>query len=795
MGCSLAYHLCKEGLTDVLLVEKGELTSGSTWHAAGQITHSVSHYGLAKMSAYGTELYPRLEAETGQSATWHGPGSLRIVYDDEEMDSQLYTLSIGLGLGHEMEMVGPDRVRELHPFYDVEGVKAALHTPHDGHVDPAGVTRALAQGAKQMGAEIVRNNRVIGVEQSPCGEWRVLTEKGSVDCEIVVNAGGTYARQIGSWFGLNLPIANLLHHYLITNPVPEFMDLDRELPVMRDDKEVSGYIRMEQKSGLVGIYEKTGAKTAWDGGTPWEAENHLFDPDYDRIMPWLEKAMRRVPIFADLGIKRVVHGAITHSADGHMLAGPSGVRNVWVIGGASVGIAWGPGAGKYMAQWMVHGAADISMASFDPRRFGAKIDSDYVLDKGKEDYELRHEIPYPHLDRPACRPERSKLSPLHEDLAGRGAVYEEVFGWERPYWYATDGVAAEHIYSFRRDPVMHRVVGAEVSGLRDSVGIADLTAFAKVEVSGKDAYGFLGRISSNRLPQKDGSIRLTYFVNPNGRIEGEATMMRLSEGTYYMVYAAAREWALLDWMAHQLRPDEDVRFENMSERRGVLMVAGPKSRNLLAQATDAALDNDSFPWLNGRRIAAAGIQDVIAMRVTYTGELGWELHVPMDGMAAVHGRLAAAGERMGLVHVGSACLNAIRMEKGYKSGHELTNEVTLAEAGLERFSRASGFQGAERSLQAPEKWKLALLRLDEPSGSRPADPLGAEAVWSGHDYAGIMTSGGYGYESGAWLGWAYLNPGYAAPGTELEVMVLGERRRAEVAGDVQFDPENKRARA
>ena len=795
MGCALAYHLCAEGWRDLILLEKAELTSGSTWHAAGQITHSVSHYGLAKMAAYGTELYPRLEAETGQSCSWHGCGSLRLAYEDAEVDWLHYTLSIGRGLGHAMEIVGPERIRELHPFYNLDGVQAALHTPHDGHVDPAGVAFGMAAGARQMGARVIRRNRATGLAQKPNGEWIVHTEQGDIACEIVVNAGGTYARQIGRWAGLELPIANLLHHYLITEPVPEFLDLETELPVVRDDRQVSGYIRMEQKSGLIGIYEKANAVTVWDEGTPWEAENELFDPDYDRILPWLEAAMERMPVFAELGIKRVVHGAITHPPDGNMLLGPSGVRNLWLCCGSQVGIAWGPGAGKYLAQWMVHGAADISMASFDPRRFGARIDEAYRIEKAKEDYLLRHEIPFPNLDRPACRPARSKTSPLYEVLKARGAVYQDVYGWERPFWYATEGVEQAHIHAFRRS-ALHEVVGAEVRGLRAAAGIADLTAFAKLEIHGADAAAFLERVSSNRLPRRTGAVTLTYFVNPNGRIEGEATLLRLAEDRFYAVYAAVKEAALLDWLTEQRRDGEAVGFDNVSEAYGVLMLAGPESRAILGACCAAPLDNAAFPWLSAQAVSVAGIEQVRALRVTYTGELGWELHVPMAGLRAVYDALTAAGEARGLVHVGSAALNALRMEKAYKSGHELTNEVTLAEADVLRFARAEGFQGAAISRAAPEKWQLAYLQLEEPAADAPqADPLGSESVWLDGTCVGSIASGGYGYGVEACLAWAYVRPDCAAPGRELEVMVLGAPRRARVLAGPVWDAENLRPRA
>ncbi|MFT5220773.1 MAG: dimethylglycine dehydrogenase [Gammaproteobacteria bacterium] len=793
MGCSLAYHLCKEGESDVLLLEKGELTSGSTWHAAGQITHSVSHYSLAKMAAYGTELYPRLEDETGQSCTWHGSGSLRIAYTQDEVDWIKYTLSVGKGLGHQMEIVYPERIAELHPFYNLDGVKAALYTPHDGHVDPAGVALAMAKGARMMGATVIRQNRVTGVTPQGNG-FIVHTEQGDIEAAQVVNAGGTYARQIGAWVGLDLPIANMLHHYLITDTVPEFVALEKELPVIRDDSQVSGYIRMEQQSGLIGIYEKANAASVWDDGTPWESENELFEPDYDRIMPWLENALERMPVLADKGIKSVVHGAITHPPDGNMLLGPSGRKNFWLCCGSQVGIAWGPGAGKYLAQWMIHGAADVSMRSFDPRRFGARIDDHYRIDKAKEDYLLRHEIPYPHLDRPDLRPSHSKTSPLYDALKARGAVYEDVYGWERPYWYATNGVEPKHINSFRRS-VLFDIIGNEVRGLRAHAAIADLTAFAKIEISGSDAQSFLNRIQSNKLPQNEGSISLTYLVMENGRIEGETTIVKLSHNLYYLVYAAVREAALLDWMQNEVTLAESVAFNNVSEDYGVIMLAGPASRRILAECSATAFDNNAFRWLSGQTIMVAGVDGVRALRVTYTGELGWELHVPMAGMLAVYEGLMATMHSDGIIHIGSATLNSVRMEKAYRSGSEITNEVTITEADVARFSRDDGFQGVGSSLQAPTRWVLAYLQLDEPAADAvQCDPLGSESVWYQGKPVGQISSGGYGYDQGRFLAFAYIKPELNRIGTEFEVLVMGEPRRAVIVEQCVYDPQNKRPR-
>ncbi len=795
MGCSLAYHLCKEGETGVVLLEKGELTSGSTWHAAGQITHSVSHYSLAKMVAYGTELYPKLEHETGQSCSWHGSGSLRIAYSDDEVDWIKYILSVGKGLGHAMEIIGPGRIAELHPFYNLEGVKAALYTPHDGHVDPAGVALAMAKGARTMGASVIRQNRVTAITHAENDSFIVHTVRGDIKAQCVVNAGGTYARQVGEWLGLDLPIANMLHHYLITDTVPEFARLDKELPVIRDDQQVSGYIRMEQNSGLIGIYEKANAASVWDDGTPWDSENELFEPDYDRIMPWLENSLERMPILADKGIKSVVHGAITHPPDGNMLLGPSGVKNFWLCCGSQVGIAWGPGAGKYLAQWMVKGAADVSMRSFDPRRFGARIDDEYRIEKAKEDYLLRHEIPFPHLDRPECRPSHSKLSPLYAILKQKGAVYEDIYGWERPYWYAINGVEQKHINSFRRSELFD-VIGNEVGGMRAHAGIADLTAFAKIEIFGADTDCYLNRISSNKLPQKPGSITLTYLVMDNGRIEGEATFIKLGDNHYYIVYAAVREAALLNWMMEQLQAGESIDFNNVSEDYGVIMLAGPKSRKILADCTDAALDNASFRWLSSRHINVASVDNVRALRVTYTGELGWELHVPMAGMLDVYQALVSSPHSDGLVHVGSATLNSVRMEKAYRSGSEITNEVTLAEAGVTRFSRHGGFQGAGVSLAPAQRWFLAYLQIDEPAvDAVQADPFGSESIWFEGNAVGQISSGGYGYHAGRYLAFAYIRPELNQIGTELEVLIMGEARRAVVIEQCIYDADNQLPRS
>jgi dimethylglycine dehydrogenase len=379
---------------------------------------------------------------------------------------------------------------------------------------------------------------------------------------------------------------------------------------------------------------------------------------------------------------------------------------------------------------------------------------------------------------------------LYQVLKDKGAVYEDVYGWERPYWYAVDGVEQKHIESFRRSEQFD-IIGNEVRGMRAHAGIADLTAFAKVEISGTDAASYLDRIQSNKLPLKVGSVSLTYLMMENGRIEGEATIVKLGDNHYYLVYAAVREAALLNWMEEEIRPGESVEFKNVSEDYGVIMLAGPAARRILAECTDAELDNANFRWLSTRHISVAGVDKVRALRVTYTGELGWELHVPMAGMLDVYNALVSTSQSDGLVHIGSATLNSVRIEKAYRSGSEITNEVTITEGDVARFSRDGGFQGAEISLEPATRWVLAYLQLDEPPADAvQCDPLGSESVWHDGKPVGQISSGGYGYDQGRYLAFAYIKPEMNRVGTEFEVLVMGEPRRAVIVEQCVYDPQN-----
>ena len=434
MGVSAAYHLAAEGWHDVILCEKGELTSGSTWHAAGQIAHAVGSRTMGWINDYSMKLYQRLEEETGQAVGWHGCGGLRVAYTEDEVDWLKSILGVGRLLDLPMELIGPNEVKALNPHYNVDGMRAAVRTFEDGHVDPSGATQAMAAAARALGARIERHNRVTGVTRATADEWTVHTDKGDITAEHVVIAAGSFAGQVGAWFGLRVPSVALLHHYFVTETVPEFVAAASEMPVMRDNS-YGGYIRQEQMSGLIGVFENRNAPAVWTDGVPWTSENELFEADYDGIAHFLERAFDRMPILAELGIKRVVRGAIPHTPDGPPLIGLApGYRNVWMACGSSIGIAWAGGTGKLLASTMVHGAAELSLRSMDPRRFGDYATDDYILRRAKEDFEVRHDTPVPGLQRPEGRPWLT--SPIHARLAERGAVFGEVHGYERPRWFA-----------------------------------------------------------------------------------------------------------------------------------------------------------------------------------------------------------------------------------------------------------------------------------------------------------------------------------------------------------------------
>lgn len=789
MGVGLLYHLAELGWKDLLLLEKGELTSGSTWHAAGQCPSFNGHYNTAKIHHYGVKLYPQLEAMTGQYVGWHGCGGIRIATTPEEVDWFKYVLGQSRNIGYRMEIVGADEIRRILPFMDTTGILAGAWTLDDGHVDPAGCCNALAIGARYMGAEIRRYTLVAGIESQPDGAWLVKTDKGDVLAEHVVNAAGCYAREIGRMVGIDVPITNMEHQYLVTEPIGAFRENREELPVIRDPF-TAGYYRQEQQAGLIGIYEHYGAKEAWDnmGGYPaWSSTNELFAGDLDRISPWLERALQRMPIFAEAGIKRIVNGAIPHTPDGAPLLGPAGgLRNFWMCCGSSIGIAQGAGCGRYLAEWMVAGAAEINMKDFDPRRFGAWADQTYTRAKSFEDYHHMFVTHFPGEERPAGRPVRQ--SPLHERLLAQGCVFTEGGGYERPKFFAPEGVT--ETLGFRRNNIFP-IVAAECHAMRERAGIIDLTSFAKFDVTGPDAARFLNRILANRLPRRVGGIVLAHLLTESGRIETEFTVTRLSDDHFYLLSSIGAEQRDLDHLTLLRWPDEQVEVENVTDQIGVLVLAGPKSRDILQLLTDADLGNASFPWLTAQQISV-GNAYLLALRVNYVGELGWELHAPMAQLGPLYDRILAVGQSHGLANVGLYAVNSLRMEKAYRSwGAELTNEVNMAEAEMERFlaTDKATFRG-KVTLPDPAT-KLVYLAVE----ATDSDVRGGEPVYVEKKCIGVATSGGYGHYIGKSLAFAYVATEFSAPETELAIELLGARHRAVVLGKPAFDPENFRLRS
>jgi dimethylglycine dehydrogenase len=580
LGTGLLYFLTKEGWNDIVLVEKGELTSGSTWHAAGLVPHFIGGLSMAKLHHVGSELYKTLEAETGQATGWHGCGAIRLAFTDDEVDWFRHVKGMLDYLGIECYLIGPKEIQDLHPLLVVNDVKVGFYTPTDGHTDPAGATHAMAIGARSGGAEIYRQTRVTNTRLLANGEWEVTTDKGVITCEHLVNAAGSFAKQIGEWVGLDLPIVNMKHHYLVTENLPEVKALDREPPVIRDPK-ASCYYRQEQQGILIGPYEETKAEAWGLGGIDWNFDMELLSPEINRLEDSLSLAAQRIPCWAEAGIKRIVHGPITHTPDGGFLMGPAaGLPNYWLCCGASIGITQGPGCGKYLAQWMVHGQTEINVRDMDPRRYGKWASAEYVLAKSIDEYQQMYQPHLPGEYREAGRPTR--ITPVYDILKSKGAVFGDTFGWERAKWFAPKDVAEQ--FGYRRNNWFDSV-GEECRAVRESVGVIDLSSFSKYEVRGKDAQALLLRIYANRLPANNGSIVLSQMLTESGGIEGEATITRISTDHYYLLSAAVAELHDFDWLVQNIKTGEDVEVVNVTDDVGVLGLAGPDSRGLLSQLT------------------------------------------------------------------------------------------------------------------------------------------------------------------------------------------------------------------
>ena len=789
LGVSLLYHLTKEGWKDLVLIEKGELTSGSTWHAAGQCPHMVGSYNLAKVHLHSTNLYKSLEKETGQATGWHGCGSLRLAYKQEDLDWFFYVKGILDNVGAPAEIISTNEIPKIHPFIKLDEIIGGFHTLEDGHTDPTSTANAMAKGARNRGAKIYRNNRVIDIKARPSGEWEIITENGNIVCEHVVNAAGSFCPEVSQMVGIkNIPSINMLHHYLVTDEHPEIKKLTKELPVVRDPIS-SCYLRQEGKGLLIGIYEKNSKCWALDG-MDWKFNMELLEPELDRLEEHLNKGMDRIPQFRDVGIKKIICGPITHTPDDNFFAGPApGLKNFWMLCAASVGIAQGGGAGKYLAQWITYGDADINMLEFEPRRYLSWVNKNYAIEKCKDQYRRMYVTALPNESIEVGRP--IKKTPIYKKLKDLGAIYLDSYGWEKPCWFAKPGMREE--YSFKRSNAF-TYVQKECDNVQNNVGILDLSTFAKYEISGDDSETFLNRLCANTIPKKDESIILTHMLNEKGRIQSELTITRLPNNLFYVLSSTASEIRDLDWFNHHLNKDEKIKIKNITQDYGVLVIVGPKSRTTLSQLTSENLNNNNFPWLKGKEILINKIP-VRALRINYMGELGWELHHPIKYMESLYDTICEVGKKENIINFGTYAVNSMRMEKAYRGwGSELTGEISLVEAGMDRFfnlNKKNNFIGSKilkEKLQSGVDIKIVYLEVD----AVDADARGNEPVYYKNQIIGVVTSGSYGFRVKKSLAFAYVKSDLATVGTELDIEIQGKKRRATILTSPVYDPKNKK---
>lgn len=783
MGASLLYHLVKAGWQDVVLIEKNDLTHGSTWHAAGLCTHFAHNPTIQELRATSVRLYRDiLPEETGQSCGFHRSGAMRITRNPDRMDEFRHVAGLSAFTGYPLEVLTPERIAELHPLARLDGLLGGIYEPDDGHVDPSLATNAMAQVATRGGGTVRRYEPVQAIQREG-GKWVVETSKTTYRAQHIVNAAGTWGYEIGQMMGVNVPSVPVLHQYLVTDMVGAVADRQAqglpELPMIRDPEE-SWYVRQERDGLILGPYEKEAQVWSVDGVPP-EFGAELMPPDLDRVEHIIEAAMARIPALGEGGVKTVVNGPITFTPDANPLIGPAqGVRNAWLLTGSSMGVMEGGGAGWFLAHWMTHGAPPMDALAVDSRRFGPWADRDYRVAKAVECFGLQFGVHYPYEERPAGRGKR--LSPLHDLMIARGAVMGASHGWERPNWFA-DAPGAEAIHSFQRTNWFD-AVARECATVASGVALADLSVFSKFEVEGRGVVSFLDALGANRAPSM-GRVGLTHVLTPAGGVAAEFTVARLAEDHAYLTSAAAAEEMDFDLLSAR-SAEFDVTLRNVTGDLAVIGLMGPKSAAVLEVLTDAALG----PWLSVRQISVAGIP-VRALRMSYVGELGWELHVPRADAAALFDALERAGAPYGIGLYGAYAANAMRLEKGYRGwGSDLTTERTPLESGLSPLVAAQGrdFIGRDAMLarEGDEPWSMELLALD-PS---EVDPFYAHPVWQGGRIIGIVTSGGYGHRVGRALALCYLRE--APADGPLEVEILGRRVRAERLDAPPYDPTNAR---
>ena len=820
VGVSTLYHLARLGWSDVVLVERKELTSGSTWHAAGLLPLFNLSYAVGQLHKYSVGFYPTLEEETGLSVGFSQVSNIRLARTADRMDEYQYYAGVAQTIGVETNFLTPAQVKDIWPLASMDGIIGAIQHPADGYIQPADLTQALARGARLRGAEIYRNTAVTAITQQPGGEWLVTTDQGEITCEHVVFASGNFARQTGAMVGLDIPVIPVEHQYIVTEQHPAIMARRAaglpEMGVLRES-DSSWYMREEAGGLLLGPYE-VGAPACYVDGPAAASEYELFPDALDRLEPYIMSAIERVPAFGEVGVKRVYNGAIAYTPDGSPIVGPAWQhRNLWLNEGHSFGVTAAGGAGWQLAHWIVEGEPTIDMMGVDPRRFGAYAGRGYLIEKNQEAYAKVFTVHYPDEEREAARGLRR--APCYDRMKTLGAVFGTVFGWERPNWFAPPGYSLSDAdlarpdvllnhnhpaaddepirekWSFRRSNYFEHV-GAECRNVMENAGLLDMSAFAKCRISGPGAEAWLDGLLTNAIPKKVGRVTLSYLLTTRGGVRSEFTVYKEGRDSYFLVSAGAYERHDHDYLRKAMPRDGSVEIERLTTAMGVLVLAGPKSRDILAKLTDADLSTAAFPWLTGKTISI-GIAQVEALRVNFVGELGWEIHHPIEMQNYIFDKLFEAGTEFGLKPFGIKAMDSMRLEKGYKLiPRELSIEYSAYESGLDRFisTKKPDYVGREALLAAHapgDKWQLVTMAVH---GVTDADARGSEAVYQDGTLVGRTTSGGYGWRTSKSLAIAMVPPALALMDAKFEIAILGTRYAATIIEDSPFDPANDRLR-
>jgi dimethylglycine dehydrogenase len=789
VGCSVLYHLTKLGWRDVVLLERDELTSGSTWHAAGGMHTINGDPNIAKLQAYTINLYKEIEEISGQSCGIHLTGGVLLACTPERLEFLKMVRGRARYLNLDMEMISVDEAAQRFPLMDKRHFIGALFNNVDGHVDPSGVTHAYAKAARLGGAEVYRFTRVSDLKQRADGTWDVITDKGNLHAEHVVNAGGLWAREVGRMVGLELPLLAMEHQYIITEDMPEVSAAAREILHLTDlDGEI--YMRQEGKGMLMGTYERDGVP--WSPRTtPWNFGHELLPNDLDRIAPSLELGFKHFPAIGRAGIKRVVNGPFVFAPDGNPLVGPiRGLRNYWAACGVMAGFSQGGGVGLSLANWMIHGDPGADIWGMDVSRFGDWATMAYTHAKVRENYARRFRIRFPNEELPAAR--NLRTTPVYDRLKARNAVWGASYGLEHALWFAPQGAEPIETITFKRSNA-HDHVAEECRIVRERVGLMEIATYAKYDVAGPGADAFLSRVLAGRLPAI-GRIALSPMLNAAGKLVGDFTLARLGAEHFFIVGSGAAEAYHMRWFERQ-RPPPGIAIRAWGSDLVGFALAGPHARELLGKLVREDLATASFPFLAMRRMDV-GMVPALVGRISYTGDLGYEIWVTPDWQRTLYDALLETGEAFGLGHFGARALQSLRLEKSYGSwAREYRPIYGVHEAGLGRFVdfARGGFVGCDAALaekrSGPQRRLVAFTV--EAAG---ADASGDEPIWHDGKVVGWITSGGFAHHAQASVALGYVPSAIATAGAGFEVEILGERRKARVIAKPLFDPEGARLR-